>query len=253
MDIATLSLAIGEFILWVVVGVIVAWIIGKLVDIILDRTVERGLDKTGIGKELREIGLDFSDTIGFFTGAAIFLLFLELALSYLPAASGIWNTVVYTAAYLVNVVAALAFVTAGFLFVVWFVEYVGKFVRRYNEDVAKFIKMALAIGMIWAVAYYALVLLKLQYTLFNQLLFGFVVLSVGAIVIDVISPRLEEAKEFKPYLEYFLYGLFVLVAVNAIFSTYVPVKVINIFAYGYVALFVLAIIPAIAKAIKKAL
>ncbi len=253
MDLAILT-AIGQFVLWVVVGVIVGWIIGKLVDIILDRTVERALDKTGIGKKLREVGLDFSDAIGLFVGVVIFLLFLQVAVSYLPAVGGLWQLVINGIMYLTNVVIAVAFVTVGLLFTVLFVEYVEKFVAKYREDVATFFKMVLGIGLLWSVLYFALKLLNLQYTIFQDLLVGFVVMSVGVIIVDLVMSKVEKV-EIKPILTYFLYGLFVLVTVDAIFSNWMATstKIVTIFSYGFVGLFILAALPSVIKAIKEVL
>jgi len=250
VDIALFT-ALGQFILWIVVGTVLGWIVGKLVNLLLDRTVEKVLDKTGIGKKLREVGLDFSDAIGLFTGVVILLLFLQLAVSYLPYIGGLWQLVINGIAYLTNVVVAVAFVTVGLLFVVLFTDYVEGFVSKYREDVAKLFKMVLSIGLLWAVLSFALYLLNLQYTIFQDLLTGFVVLSVAAVVIDSVMSKIEEDIEIKPILTYYLYGIFVLIAVNAVFSNWVPTNVINIFAYGFAGMFILALLPAVIKAIKE--
>jgi len=250
---AALWISIGQFVLWIVVGAVLGWILGKLVDVILDKTVERALDKTGIGKKLREVGLDFSDAIGLFTGVAIFLLFLQLAVSYLPSIGGLWGVVVSGVYYLTNVVIALAFITVALLFIVLFIDYVGRFVSEYREDVAQLVKMVLGIGMLWASLSFSLDLLNLQYTVFQDLLLGFVVLSVAFVVVEMVMSKIGEDEEIKPILSYYLYGLFVLVAIDAIFSNWVPTNVVTIFSYGFVGLFILAALPALIKAIKEIL
>jgi len=252
MDTALFT-ALGQFVLWIVVGAVLGWILGKLVNLILDRTIERALDKTGIGKKLREVGLDFSDTIGLFTGAVIFLLFLQLAVGYLPSVGGLWQVVIDGIFYLTNVVIALAFITVALLFVVLFADYVENFVVRYREDVAKLVKMVLVTGLLWASLTFALSLLNLQYTVFQDLLLGFVVLSVAAVVVDIVMSKVGEEVEIKPILTYYLYGLFVLVAVNAIFYNYISTNVVTVFSYGFVGLFILAALPAVIKAIKEVL
>jgi len=252
MDTALL-IALGQFVLWIVVGAILGWVLGKLVNLILDRTVERALDKTGIGKRLREVGLDFSDTIGLFTAVVIFLLFLQLAVGYLPAVGGLWQVVINGVFYLTNVVIALAFITVALLFVVLFIDYVEGFVVKYREDIAQLVKMVLGIGLLWASLSFALNLLNLQYTVFQDLLLGFVVLSVAFVVVDIVMSKIGEDIEIKPILGYYLYGLFVLVAVSAIFSNYIPTNIVTIFSYGFVGLFILAALPALIKAIKEVL
>lgn len=239
---------VAQFVFLVVIGAILAFIIGKLVNLIFDRTVEKALDKTGLGKELRAVGLDFSDLMGLFIGAIIFLLFLQLGLAKLPTIGGLWQLLVEGVGYVVNVVIALAFITAGLLFVVWFIEYVEKFVVRYREDIAVLVKMVLGIGLLWTVIAFALQILGLQYTVFQDLLLGFVVMSFGVIVSDLIFSKIGKAEDLKPYMMYFLYSLFVIVAISAIFRVYIPENILNIFAYGFVALFILAILPTVIKA-----
>jgi len=255
MDVINVALltALGQFVLWVIVGAALGFVLGWLVDLVLDRTIERVLDRIGIGKKLREVGLDFSDAVGLFTGVVIFLLFLQLAVSYLPSPGGLWQLVIDGIFYLTNVVIALAFITVALLFVVLFAEYVENFVVRYREDVAKLVKMVLVIGLLWASLNFALSLLNLQYTVFQDLLLGFVVLSVAAVVVDLVMSKIGEEVEIKPILTYYLYGLFVLVAVNAIFYNYIPTNVVTVFSYGFVGLFILAALPALIKAIKEVL
>jgi len=251
MDTALFT-ALGQFVLWIVVGAIVGWILGKLVNLVLDRTVERALDRTGIGKKLREIGLDFSDTVGLFTAVVIFLLFLQLAVSYLPEVGGLWQVVVSGISYFTNVVVALAFITVALLFIVLFVEYVETFVARYREDVASLVKMVLAVGLLWTSLTFALELLNLQNTVFQDLLLGFIALSVGVVVVDMVMSKVKDT-EIKPLLTYYLYGLFVLTAVVALFHNWIPTNVITAFSYGFVGLFILAALPALIKAIKEIL
>jgi len=251
MDTA-LFVALGQFVLWIVVGAIVGWILGKLVNLVLDRTVERALDRTGIGKKLREVGLDFSDTVGLFTAVVIFLLFLQLAVSYLPPVGGLWQVVVDGISYFTNVVIALAFITVALLFIVLFADYVEAFVIRYREDVAALVKMVLVVGLLWASLTFVLELLNLQITVFQDLLLGFVALSVGVIVVDMVMSKVGDT-EIKPVLTYYLYGLFVLVAVTAVFHNWIPTNVVTVFSYGFVGLFILAALPAVIKAIKEIL
>ncbi|MCW1312901.1 MAG: hypothetical protein OH338_05760 [Candidatus Parvarchaeota archaeon] len=240
----------AEFAILIAIGAIVAFLIGRLVNLIFDRTIEKAIDKTGLGKELRAIGLDFSDVMGIFVGAIIFLLFLQLGLFKLPTLGGLWQLLLLGVGYAINIVIALAFITAGLLFVVWFIEYVEKFVKRYREDISILVKMVLGVGLLWSVIAFALQILGLQYTVFQDLLLGFVIMSFGTIVIDLIFSKIEEAENLKPYMMYFLYSIFVLIAISAIFRVYITESILNIFAYGFVALFILALLPSVIKAVK---
>lgn len=246
---------IGFSILWIIIAAIVAWAIGWVVDFVLDRTIEKKyLDKTKVGKELRQIGLDFSDTVGIFTAVFLFLYALSSYLSTLTSISSVAAQILSVVNYALLVTIVLAFFTIGLIFVAFLADYFGRLTKQHDENIAELLRNLIFIGFLWVVLYIGLNIWGLQYALINGIISGFVVLAIGWVVIDFFISKFEEGsfKEFSPYAKFFIAAIFILVAISAMFEGYLTdVSVIKIFAWGLVALFVISALPFVVKAIKE--
>lgn len=253
-DLFALALLVGQFVGWIILLGLIAWGVGWLVDLVLDRTIERYLDKTKVGKELREIGLDFSDSVGLFVAVLLFIYGLR---SYLATMTEVSTTVPQLMTILdfaLAVTIVLGFFTVGLLFVAFFSDYLARLVRAHDENVAEILKSILFVGLTWVVLYVGISIWGLQYNLINGLIAGFVVLAIGWFVISFFISRFEEGsfKEFAPYAKFFLFTLFVLISLTAMFAGYVTdAEIMRIFAWGVVALFVATALPFVIRAIKE--
>ena len=239
----------------VIVGYIAAWVLGRLVNFVMDRTIERKLDKTRVGEELRDIGLDFSDAVGLFTAVIVFLLFLKAGVAAVSLQNELWDTVVSLVNYSLVVVLGLGFMTVGLLFVTFVADYLGRLVKGYREDVGELLKLLLLVGLIWAVVTTGLEFMNLKYTIVADLMAGFIAFAAGWVLAEFMVERFKEYESFRdflPYAKYVVLLIFILVGLNAAFSRYLGVEVIKVFAWGIVALFAVLAVPVLVRAIKEA-
>ncbi|HIP90519.1 MAG TPA: hypothetical protein EYH22_03120 [Candidatus Nanopusillus sp.] len=246
---------IGYLVASIIAGFVLGNVLGLLVNRILDRTIERWLDETQIGKELRKIQLDFSDTVGLYTTIFVFLLFLIWGVSQVNIVHPWWAAVVELANYALIVTLGFAFITVALLFVVFLSDYFGRLVRGYNEYVGKLLSILLLVGLIAVVVKLAMGIMGLGYSIITDVINGFVAFSIGWVIADFIIKNIEkdysEFKVFAPYGKYIILLVFLLVGLNAIFAKYLSTSIIQVLAWGVVFLFAALSLPFILKAIKE--
>jgi hypothetical protein len=239
----------------VVLGFVLGSALGYLVNRVLDTTVERWLDKTKIGKELRKIGLDFSDTVGLYTTAFIFVLFIIWGVTQVNIQHPWWKAVISICNYTLTVVLGFAFITVALLFVIFLSDYFGRMLRGYNEDVGDLLSLLLLVGLIAVVVKIAMKVMGLQYTIIDNVMNGFVAFAIGWVIADFIvskiSKEYEGFKSFAPYGKYIIVLIFLLVGLNAIFAKYLSTSIIQVLAWGVVALFAAVLLPFVVKAIRE--
>ena len=240
----------------ILVGYVVAWVLGRLVNFVMDRTIERWLAKTRVGEELREIGLDFSDAVGLFTAVIIFLLFLKAGIEAVFIQNALWESIISAVNYALVITIGLGLMTVGLLFVTYVTDYLGRLVKGYREDVSELLKLFLLVGLIWAVVTAGLEFMNLKYTIVTDMMAGFVAFAIGWVLADFVVERLKEYdsfKDFAPFAKYIILLIFLLVGLNATFTRYLGMEVIKILSWGIVAVFAALIIPVLAKSIRELL
>ena len=255
------DIAFWTQLLYLVAAVVVGFVLGKfmgwLVNKILDQTVERWLDKTRVGKELREIGLDFSDTVGLYTAVFIFLLFLSWGVKQVTIVHPWWQGIINLVDYAIILTLGFAFITVALLFVTFLADYFGRLVKGYREDVGELLKLLLLVGLVWVVVNSAMDMMNLGYTIVKDIMNGFVAFAVGWVIAEFVGNKLseesEEFRRFSPYGKYVIFLIFLLVGLNAIFAKYLSTTIIKVLAWGVVFLFAAVLIPFVVKAVKEIL
>jgi len=239
----------------IILGFVLGSALGYLVNRVLDTTVERWLDKTRIGKELRKIGLDFSDTVGLYTTAFIFIMFVIWGVTRVTINHPWWREVIFICNYALKVVSAFGFITVGLLFVIFVSDYFGRMLSGYNEDVGKLLSLLLLVGLIAIVVKVALNMMSLSSSIMDNVMSGFVAFAIGWVIADFIVSKITKDyanfENFAPYAKYIIVIIFLLVGLNAIFAKYLSTSIIQVLAWGVVALFAATLLPFVIRAIKE--
>lgn len=256
MVVQDLLISIGWVALWIVIGGLAAYVISKIARIILDNTVEVWLEKRKLGQDLKEMGLPISSILSGFIGVAIFIFFLQQAIATGFVGSSVVNLMLLLLSYAEAVVVFVGLLTAGLLLVDFLSDYLYRLAKEYREDIADVLRLVLYVGLLWLVLYVGLSdVLGLSRVLTVSLIVGFTSLAIGFALTSMIEERLKEKTfaDFAPYARYYLLGIFVLVSVFVMFSSSVTNldKLIEIFAWGFVAVFVIAALPFVVKALRQ--
>ena len=239
----------------VILGFVLGSALGYLINRILDSTVERWLDKTRIGKELRKIGLDFSDTVGLYTTALVFIMFVIWGVTQVGIDHPWWQAVIKVCNYALTVVIGFGFITVALLFVIFVSDYFGRMLSGYNEDIGKLLTLMLLVGLTAAVVKIALNIMSLSFSIVDNVMNGFVAFALGWVIADFVVSKISEKypsfESFAPYGKYIIVLVFLLVGLNAIFAKYLSTSIIQVLAWGVVVLFAAALLPFVVRAIKE--
>ena len=268
--VSDLLVALGYYIVFliisVLIGVLVGWIVYKLVQYVLKKSLDQAYEKlkeTFSKIPSIDVGVLVSYTLGIIVGLYVFsgvmgTLQNVLTSTQLSCINYIYSLTLTVASYLMQIAIVVVVIAAGVIFSIFFTSYIYLLVEGYNENVAELLKLLLFLGLVWVITVYSLNLLGLGSTLFENIMGVFVVLSVGLIVMNYITEHIEENeyyKNVKPFVQVFIYSLFVISSLSILLLGYstVSAELQNIFAWGFVILFVLALLPFVVKAIKEAL
>ncbi|BFI73470.1 hypothetical protein YN1_4570 [Nanoarchaeota archaeon] len=250
----------------VLIGALVGWIVYKIVEYVIKRYINKAYDKlkeTFSKVPSIDVGALVSYVVGIIIGIYVFSAIMGILPNIVTSTQFSYISYVYSltstvASYLLQIAAVVLVIAAGVIFSVFFTSYIYLLVEGYSENVAELLRLLLFLGLIWIITVYSLNLLGLGLTLFKNIIGVFVVLSVGLIVMNYITDHIDENeyyKNVKPFVQVFIYSLFVISSLSILLLGYstVSAELQNIFAWGFVILFVLALLPFVVKAIKEAL
>jgi hypothetical protein len=265
-----LLISIGYFIGFLILGGIVGYFIGWIVYKVLNWLFTKYVKIANVYEKLKstfsklpEINVAslLSYLVGIILGILVFNNVLSLmpylltsALYYYVSDIFQWTMMISSALLLISIVVLI--IAAGVIFSIFFTSYLYILIEGYNEYVAELLKLLLFVGFVWIIIYYSLKLLGFQYTLFDNIISVFVVLSIGLIVMKYITENISENayyKNVKPFIQVFIYSIFVISSLSVLTVGYsnISPSIEKIFAWGFVILFVLTLIPILVKAIKE--
>jgi hypothetical protein len=265
-----LLVAIGYYIGFLVVGGLIGYFVGWIVYKVLDWLFAKYIKIGNVYEKLKstfskmpEINVAslLSYLVGIILGILVFNDILSLMPNVLTATQYSyvtnvlqWTMMVSSSLLLISIVVLI--IAAGVIFSIFFTSYLYILIEGYNEYVAELLKLLLFLGFVWIITYYSLELLGFQYTLFDNIIGVFVILSIGLIVMRYITENISENayyKNIKPFIQVFIYSIFVISSLSVLTVGYsnISANVESIFAWGFVVLFVLTLIPVLVKAIKE--
>lgn len=240
-------------------GYFVGDIAGRAVNRVVDRLLEKPIERTEIGRRYKEAGLDLSDITGGIVKAFVFVLALMLALPVLNIGGQpeqVLTSIVY---YLPKLLGGILIIVYGLLLVGMLADFIGAGImaglRESNEFVANLIKNTVHIGMIAVVITIALDLMQLRGELVYPLILGFIIIGLGIIVGNTVIEALqreESFREFAPYAKFIVYLVFIMVGLAAIFSNFPGAsRVVNTLSLGVAIAFAIMLIPLIYRLAKQ--
>jgi len=265
-----LFISIGYFISFLVLGGIIGYFIGWIVYRVLNWLFAKYIKIESVYEKLKStfrkmpeinVAVLLSYLVGIILGILVFNSVLSLMPSVLTAnqyyyISNISQLTMTVSSTLLLISIVVLIIAAGIIFSVFFTSYLYILIEGYNEYVAELLKLLLFLGFVWIITYYSLELLGFQYTLFDNIIGVFVILSIGLIVMKYITENISENtyyKNVKPFIQVFIYSIFVISSLSILTVGYsnISASVESIFAWGFVILFVLTLIPVLVKAIKE--
>ncbi len=253
---------------FLVVSLVVALIVGFVAYRVLDRVLDR-LIEPYYNKFYEELGtkrpVDFSTTVSVILSVLFGVLSFTWAfnnlmsivsLDYYTILTPYIEVTLAAAATIFGVTGVIFLIFVGTFFALFFSWYIYRMVSPYREDVASLLRLLLFIGLVYVVSVSSLSALNLDDAeIFGYILGAFVVLSIGWAIIEFVMEKVSNTKSFeeiKPFLEYFLFGIFILSALSVLTLGYnaISQSTINIFAWAFVLILVIALVPFVIKAIK---
>ena len=262
----SLGYFIGFLVLGSVIGYFIGWIVYKALNWLFARYVkiENVYEKLkSTFNKMPEINVAtlLSYLVGIIVGIVVFNNILALvpylltSTQYYYIADMLRLTITVSSTLLLISIAVLI-ITAGVIFSIFFTSYLYILIEGYNEHIAELLKLLLFLGFVWIITYSSLKLLGFRYTLFDNIIGAFVILSIGLIVMKYITEHISENtyyKNVKPFIQVFIYSIFVISSLSVLTVGYsdIPASIGGIFAWGFVILFVLTLIPILIKAIRE--
>ena len=240
-------------------GYFVGDIAGRAVNKVVDRLLEKPIEKTEIGRRYKEAGLDLSDITGGIVKAFVFVLALMLALPVLNIGGRpeeVLTSIVY---YLPKLLGGVLIIVYGLLLVGLLADFIGAGIMAglsgSNEFVATLIKNTVHIGMIAVVITIALDLMQLRGELVYPLILGFIIIGLGIVVGNTIIEALQREpsfSDFAPYAKFMVYLIFIVVGLAAIFSNFPGTsRVVNTLSIGVAIAFAIMLIPLVYRLAKQ--
>ncbi len=240
-------------------GYFIGDIAGKAVNRIVDRLLEKPIEKTEIGRRYKEAGLDLSDITGAIVKAFVFVLALMLALPVLNIGGRPEQVLASIIYYLPKLLGGILIIVYGLLLVGLLADFIGAGILAglsgSNEFVANLIKNTVHIGMIAVVITIALDLMQLRGELVYPLILGFIIIGLGIVVGNTIIESLEREpsfRDFSPYAKFMVYIVFIMVGLAAIFSNFPGTsRVVNTLSLGVALAFAIMLIPLVYRLAKQ--
>jgi hypothetical protein len=265
-----LFISIGYYIGFLVLGGIIGYFIGWIVYKVLNWLFAKYIKIESLYEKLKStfskmpeinVAVLLSYLVGIILGILVFNSVLSLMPNVLTSTqyyyiSNIVQLTMTVSSTLLLISIVVLIIAAGIIFSIFFTSYLYILIEGYNEYVAELLKLLLFLGFVWIITYYSLELLGFQYTLFDNIIGVFVILSIGLIVMKYITENISENtyyKNVKPFIQVFIYSIFVISSLSVLTVGYsnISANVESIFAWGFVILFVLTLIPVLVKAIKE--
>ncbi|RLG83455.1 MAG: hypothetical protein DRO40_04610 [Thermoprotei archaeon] len=246
----------------VLIGYVAGEFIGSAVNKIIQKFVEKPLDRTDVGKTIRELGLDLSDLIGGLTKAFIISISIVAAVDLLAIPGEAGTIITRVANYLPYLIGGITVLTIGVILALGLAKYIGSFLRKAFPEgyasLAVLIENFILLGLIAVVVTISLELLDLQSTLIYPLIVGALVIAIGVFIADsalkIIINQHPEFKELAPFLQFLIILIFLMIGVSAVFSEFPStIQVINNLALGLAIAFAIVLIPIAFYLAKKAL
>ncbi len=246
----------------VLIGYIAGELIGSAVNRAIQKFVERPLDRTEVGRTIRELGLDLSGLIGGLTKAFIISISIVAAVDLLDIPGEAGAIITGVANYLPYLIGGITVLTVGTILVLGLAKYVGNFLRKAfpegYESLAVMIENFILLGLIAIIITMSLQLLRLQSDLIYPLIVGALVIAIGVFIADaalkIVIDKHPGFKELAPFLQFLIILVFLMIGVSAIFSEFpAATQVINTIAWGVAIAFAIVLIPIAFYLAKKAL
>lgn len=265
-----LFIGVGYYIVFLIVsalvGALVGWIVYKVLQYVLKRYINAAYEK--LKSTFSKVPpIDVGALVSYVVGAIIGVYVFEAIMGILPSVvtatefsyiNYVYSLTLLAADYLIKILLVVFVIAAGVIFAVFFTSYIYLLVEGYNENIADLLRLLLFLALIWIITVYSLNMLGLGLTLFENIIGVFVVLSVGLIIMRYVTENVSDNayyKNVKPFVQLFIFSLFIISSLSILLLGYstVSAELQNIFAWGFVILFVLALLPFIVRAIKEAL
>ncbi len=245
----------------IVAGYFIGEIAGRAVNTIVDRLLEKPIERTEMGKRYKEAGIDLSDITGAVTKVFVVLLALMIALPILNIGGRPEEILTAIIFYIPKLLGGILLIVYGLLLVGILADFMGSAISAGltgdKKFIAELIKNMLYIGLIAVVLTIALDLMGLGGQLLYPLILGFIIIGVGLIIGDTIIDELAREHEFSdtaPFAKFIVYVMFILVGLGAIFANYPLVSsIVGTLAWGVAIALALALVPIVLKLAKRAL
>ncbi len=236
------------------VGYIVGDATGRIVDKVIDATIEKPLESTDIGKSMHEMSIDLSGLIGALTKAFIITITVVAAVEIMNI-GGLTGELVYqVAAYLPRLIGGITILTLGLILVVMLAKYIGKFLhqtfRGKYKGLADLGENLILLGLVAVVVTIGLNILLLEGTFVYPLILGVIIIITGIYIAntvgEIIAETHESYKNLVPFLESIIVLIFVLIGASGIFSQFPgTTDVIKIVSWGITIASAIILIPLI--------
>ncbi len=234
------------------IGYVIGEAIGNIVNKIVDSLIEKPLEKTDIGRSIKEMDIDLSSLIGGLTKAFIIVIAIVAAVEMLNLGGLIGELVYSVALYLPRLIGGITLLTLGLILGIALAKYVGKFLaiafkERYS-DLAKLAENLLLVGLVAVIATIALNIMMLEGTYVYPMILGIVIIASGIYIAGVVGKLVTEGhpsfKRLAPFLESLIILVFVIVGVAGIFSQFTgTMNVVSILAWGITIAFAMVLVP----------
>ena len=265
-----LLMSLGYFIGFLVLGSVIGYFIGWMVYKALNWLFARYVKIENVYEKLKSTfnkmpEINVATLLSYLVGVILGILVFNSVLSLMPNVltatqyyyiSNILQLTMMVSSTLLLISIVVLIIAAGVIFSIFFTSYLYILIEGYNEHVAELLKLLLFLGFVWIITYSSLKLLGFRYTLFDNIIGAFVILSIGLIVMKYITEHISENtyyKNVKPFIQVFIYSIFVISSLSVLTVGYsdIPASIGGIFAWGFVILFVLTLIPILIKAIRE--
>ena len=112
------------------IGYVAGELIGSAVNKIIQKFVEKPLNRTDVGKTIRELGLDLSDLIGGLTKAFIISISIVAAVDLLAIPGEAGSLISRVSNYLPYLIGGITVLTIGVILALGLAKYIGSFLKK---------------------------------------------------------------------------------------------------------------------------
>jgi len=265
-----LLISIGYFIGFLILGGIIGYFVGWIVYKVLNWLFTKYIKIENLYEKLKSTfskmpEINVATLLSYLGGIILGILVFNSVLSLMPNlltatqysyVSNILQLTMTISSTLLLISVVVLIIAVGIIFSIFFTSYLYILIEGYNSYIAELLRLLLFLGFVWLITVYSLELLGFQYTLFDNIIGVFVILSIGLIVMKYITENISENayyKNVRPFIQVFIYSIFVISSLSVLTVGYsnISASVENIFAWGFVILFVLTLVPVLVKAIRE--